>query len=143
MCSLCCRAVTFLAILGSKTYVLKSDKQFTSKFLSDDFSEVVFHVSLPLYCAVRISLPLPQLLDQLIYKLIRYRLLSQTTSEPVKHVLEVCTFPPKEGKVVQILIVEFDNCPFPILSFLVFRPAGQLLWRQCSGEHKKKKVSHS
>lgn len=59
MCSLCCRAVTFLAILGSKTYVLKSDNQFTSKFFSDDFSEVVFHVSLPFCCAVRISLPLP------------------------------------------------------------------------------------
>lgn len=56
--------------------MLKSDKWFTSKVLSGDFSEVVFHVSLPLHCAVRITFFLPLLLEQLIYILIRSRLLS-------------------------------------------------------------------
>lgn len=59
MCNLCCRAITFLAVLGFKTCVLKSDKRFTTKVLSDDFSEVVFHGGLPLYYAVRIPLLLP------------------------------------------------------------------------------------
>lgn len=34
MYNLYCRAITALAKLGSEAYVLKSDKQFTSKFLN-------------------------------------------------------------------------------------------------------------
>lgn len=47
MCRLCCRAITFLAVLGSKTFVLKSDKWFTAKVLRDDFSEVYFTLVCP------------------------------------------------------------------------------------------------